>query len=63
MKNYTLEELRQPETACELMALLKQRKGFALFWWWRTWLALAMLNVRLRGPRWLSHVCSEIGHW
>jgi hypothetical protein len=32
---------------------LRERKGFALFWWWRGWIAVALFAFRCGAPRWL----------
>lgn len=43
----------------DAMLELRRRKGFALFWWWRLWVAVAMVAHRRGAPRWVVGVLGD----
>lgn len=40
---------------------LRMRKGFALFWWWRSWVAVALVAYRCGAPRWVVNALGRVG--
>jgi hypothetical protein len=45
------------------MQELRARKGWALFWWWRGWVALALVAFRLGAPAWAVNARGSIAQW
>jgi len=42
---------------------LRRSKGFALFWWWRGWVAVGWVAFRLKAPAWVVNLCGAIASW
>ena len=42
---------------------LRQRKGFALYWWWKGWSELAIGAYRCGAPAWLVNALAAVGSW